>query len=152
MFAIGQKLRPTVPYLLAGWVQCSDGRWNAAVGRNRKQTRTSLGEQNHTVRAPSAARRRTRSFGRADDLRRPAATSTFLSFPCAKNAREVPSGDQNGAQAPPVPARLRAVMESSARTHKSAFPAESCATNARFRESGRARRPMRASCCPGGTR
>src|SRR5262245_51345266 len=66
----------------------------------------------------------------------PPATSTRFSFPCAKNAIDRLSGDQNGNDASSVPASALGATASSGRTHSiESLPATS-ATNARYCPSG----------------
>src|SRR5450759_587721 len=55
----------------------------------------------------------------------PPETSTFFSFPSAKNPRNRLSGDQKGRVVPSVPARGCAASALSARTQMRLFPDES---------------------------
>src|SRR5207244_1429686 len=60
----------------------------------------------------------------------PPDTSSFLSFPCEKNARKRLSGDQKGDVAFSVPASDWTASESSGRTHRNVLPS-TVATKAR---------------------
>ena len=66
----------------------------------------------------------------------PPLVSTFLSLPAAKNAMKRPSGDQNGNDAPSVPASGCACTLSSGRIQICDGPPFVAATNARCRPSG----------------
>src|SRR5262245_44058383 len=56
--------------------------------------------------------------------------STRLSLPLAKNPIDLPSGDQNGCDAPSVPGSGCAEKPSSARIHNRLWPSASVATKA----------------------
>src|ERR1700688_4966798 len=66
--------------------------------------------------------------------------SNFFSFPAAKNARNFPSGDQNGYMAASVPGRKRDPVESSERSHRPPVQVLPCvkAANAILLPSGEA--------------
>src|SRR5262249_29900627 len=66
----------------------------------------------------------------------PVITSTALSRPSAKNASALLSGDQNGCDAPSVPARERGTAEFNGRSQSDSEPLVSTATNASWRPSG----------------
>src|SRR5262249_11726632 len=65
----------------------------------------------------------------------PPVAEIFFSFPCAKNPMFLPSGDQNGNNAPSVPMRGRDSSESNGRTQTRSGPPSSL-TKARLRPSG----------------
>src|SRR5262249_10567851 len=64
----------------------------------------------------------------------PVDTSTFLTLPSATNARNRPSGDQNGCV--PRGTTLWASSESSDRSHRATVPSDAAATNASALPSG----------------
>src|SRR5262245_33726263 len=66
----------------------------------------------------------------------PVITSTALSRPSAKNASALLSGDQNGCDAPSVPASGRGTDEFNGRSQSNSEPFVSEATNASWRPSG----------------
>jgi hypothetical protein len=79
-------------------------------------------------------RRRTYSFeSRPPDS---AAPAIFLSLPVLKNPRDLLSGDQNGKEAPSVPANACGKSSSSGRTQSTSLPRASGATNASSRPFG----------------
>src|SRR5215831_12517854 len=74
----------------------------------------------------------------------PPATAIFFKFPPATNPTNLPSGDQNGYEAPSVPESLRASSEPSDRMYRAPAAVSvsakrlvaSIATNATVRPSG----------------
>src|SRR5262249_51413426 len=66
----------------------------------------------------------------------PPAASIFFSLPSAKKPMNLLSGDQNGADAPSVPASGCADSPLNGRTHSCTFPSASRAMNARRWPSG----------------
>ena len=111
--AVGQEERIPMQHVTRGLVERRHRTRRATRRRHAVQRRCGgRREQDHVVAAPRARRVERR---RATTTGEPPAGSTVFSCPCAMNAIRRESGDQNGDEAPSVPASGTAASESSGR-------------------------------------